>query len=179
MKHRAKTLVTFRSNLAWFIGNGDSVLFWLYLWVPGLGILSDYKNLVASINLSSHVRDFTTLEGTWDWDLLRTKLIHIAITHIQGIPPPGVALGHDSCYWCGHANRLFTVKSIYPFISKPVWNPCWKRRNVFIFQGEALDMKVLLQHSLSWAKAYMSSIQVVSQPRSSLELVQWHPPPPQ
>lgn len=100
------------SRVAWNIGDGTKVRFWLDLWmlkekpIISEAILPIFDNIISGV-----VADFIDNNGSWRWDLFEHYLPHNIILRIASSVPPLAQRGHDCVYWAGSKNGDFLVKS--------------------------------------------------------------------
>ncbi|KAK8537488.1 hypothetical protein V6N12_043650 [Hibiscus sabdariffa] len=83
------------SNLAWTLGNGESVNFFSDIWVPALGPLSDYSKIPASAMSQISFASVLNEHGEWDVAKLSEVFTVNAVPYILGIKPPDTQSGPD------------------------------------------------------------------------------------
>ncbi|KAK8972992.1 hypothetical protein V6N11_028581 [Hibiscus sabdariffa] len=169
------------SNLAWTLGNGETINFLSDIWVPALGPLYDYVQLPPS---SMHQISFASVlndRGEWDVAQLSTVFMATAVPYILGIKPPGPNSGPDMCVWRWTDHQDFVLKSAYQQCVQPVlgwlrqnlysnilfrgnlpwklvfssilWHT-WKNRNDAIFTGISCTFEQVLSRGIAWANYY-------------------------
>lgn len=100
------------SGVAWNIGDGTKVRFWLDLWMlKEKPIISEAILPILDKIISGVVADFIDNNGSWRWDLFEHYLPHNFILRIASNVPPLAQRGHDCVYWASSKNGDFSVKS--------------------------------------------------------------------
>lgn len=110
----AKNWDTFRSNLCWQIGNGETTRFWEDCWVFHDDTL--ISSLIQPLNgnlCQRRVSDMINGQGMWDQAVLRGVLPENVVAKILMLPPPRILDSEDSLSWENTANGLFTTNSAY------------------------------------------------------------------
>ncbi|KAK9003996.1 hypothetical protein V6N11_001814 [Hibiscus sabdariffa] len=124
----------FLTNIAWSIGNGNSInLFndiWVLfndIWVPSLGSLRDHTSDPTLLSCGLSLKDFVVEDGVWDHNALLDLFPTLVIDHILSIKCPEQCDVDDKCMWrwmlkhnfelnwrtqiwlalCGHRRRHF------------------------------------------------------------------------
>ncbi|KAK9026847.1 hypothetical protein V6N11_039679 [Hibiscus sabdariffa] len=106
-----------RDNLAWSLGNKESVNFLQDVWIPSLGLSRNHllHNVPDGFNISFD--DFITTISNWDLVKLSMFFTQTAVLHIAGIQCPDFQDVSDSCFWKHDTKHTFWIKSAYAQLS--------------------------------------------------------------
>lgn len=110
---------TFRSNLMWQIGNGETTRFWEDHWIFNEVPLINSIIQPLDDNLSQRrVSDYVNGNGNWDRNTLAEFLPVDVLQKILSIPPPNISMPADSLFWKHGPDGSFTTKSAYLAVKK-------------------------------------------------------------
>ncbi|GMJ08231.1 hypothetical protein like AT4G29090 [Hibiscus trionum] len=119
-----------RDNLAWSLGNGESVNFLQDVWIPVLGPLRNHLLYHVSLGSTFSFAEFITNDGNWDLAKLSMFFTQTVVQHIAGIKCPTFQDVSDSCFWKHDSKHVFSIQSAYACISNQQWDahqPIWKQ----------------------------------------------------
>ncbi|KAK8506299.1 hypothetical protein V6N11_082372 [Hibiscus sabdariffa] len=74
----------FLHNIAWSIGNGNSIDIFNDTWVPSLGLLRDHTEDPSLLSCGVSLKDFVVENGTWDCNALRDLFPTSAYSRLDG-----------------------------------------------------------------------------------------------
>ncbi|KAK9006253.1 hypothetical protein V6N11_035298 [Hibiscus sabdariffa] len=119
----------FLSNIAWSVGNGNSIRLYSDIWVPTLGPL--YQHALANPNSldALSISDFVNRDGTWSMPMLHRHFNAPAIAHIIGIRCPDPLDVAGRAMWRWTSQHTFALKSAYMHLASSHWPPrqtIWK-----------------------------------------------------
>lgn len=96
----------------WSVGNGESIKAWSDCWIaPGL-ILNNLGVVPSSLD-GLMVRDLTTNDGEWNYEVLGAFLPPQIMQKFLSLLPPNTENGKDVVLWGATSNGSFTVSSAY------------------------------------------------------------------
>ncbi|KAK7256404.1 hypothetical protein RIF29_29849 [Crotalaria pallida] len=99
-------------------GDGCTVRFWSDIWIPKLGILSQYSLLpLTDYDLCKKVQEFILGNGAWNILLLKNILPPSILDHIHATIPPSYNGETDSVAWAHSNDGNFSIKTAYDTIS--------------------------------------------------------------
>ena len=86
--------------MAWALGNGRRVKFWLDNWVGfGGNLLGTIIDYIPPNERFKSVRDYVKEDGEWDWDRFAGWLPSLMLLKIASIKPLSEYIGEDMKYW--------------------------------------------------------------------------------
>ncbi|KAF7811558.1 ribonuclease H [Senna tora] len=121
-------------NIAWNLGDGNSIKFWLDSWVPGLSNLGS----MAICDIPDHEKEasvsrYTTPNGDWDWTKFHFYFDQRTLDKIAAMLPPSPTSHQDTVRWKPSKDGSFSVKSAYEAISSSstcnqsgFWKKVWQ-----------------------------------------------------
>ncbi|KAF7845007.1 putative ribonuclease H protein At1g65750 family [Senna tora] len=121
-------------NIAWNLGDGNSIKFWLDSWVPGLSNLGS----MAICDIPDHEKEasvsrYTTPNGDWNWTKFHFYFDQRTLDKIAAMLPPSPTSHQDTIRWKPSKDGSFSVKSAYEAISSSstcnqsgFWKKVWQ-----------------------------------------------------
>ncbi|CAN1759813.1 Putative ribonuclease H protein At1g65750 [Linum perenne] len=136
------------------IRNGKGTAFWSARWVDsGERLIDLVEDADLDINIEDCVADFTTPEGSWDFDKLVQFLPLATVNLVMGMTPPQADRGDDDWVWGIEKDGKFSVKSAYRIVCNlgetkmaDPWLSVWKWKGpqrVKLFLWLAVHEKIL------------------------------------
>ena len=109
--------------MAWALGNGTKVRFWLDHWAGmGSNLITVATSHIPDEEIFKLVSDYISEQGQWRWDCFVHWLPSSMIMNIASIKPLSLTDGEESLYWGCSKSGLFTVKYAFSLLEGSKWD---------------------------------------------------------